>query len=99
LSGSVAAPTVAVVTKFLVEPYLSPSDPDTVERLARCARMAAEEQSGKGMPGRYVRSTSGPAEQTCVLFYDAPSREVASETARPATVVCIAASATTETRE
>lgn len=92
IEGSVAAPTVAVVTEFLVGLYLSPSDPDTVERLARCARMAAVEQSGRGVPVRYVRSISGPAEQTCFAFYDAPSREVASKTAPLANLAVVCAS-------
>ena len=67
---------------------------------ATCARIAAEEQSGRGVSVRYVRSISVPEEETCFVFYDAPSREAASETARLAkfAVVCIAASETTEAR-
>jgi hypothetical protein len=51
-----------------------------------------------GVPVRYVRSISLPEEETCFVFYDAPSREAASETARLANlaVVCIVASATTD---
>jgi hypothetical protein len=86
------------MTEFLVELYLSPSDADAVERLAECARIAAEQQSGRGVTVRYVRSISVAEEETCFVFYDAPSREAASETARLAKfpVVCIAASETTE---
>jgi hypothetical protein len=86
------------MTEFLIELYLSPTSPDTVKQLTRCARAAAEEQSAKGVCVRYVRSISIPSEQTFFVFYDAPSRETASETARLAkfTAMCIAASETTE---
>ena len=86
------------MTEFLIELYLSPINPDAVEHLASCARAAAEEQSAKGVSVRYVRPISVPEEQTCFVFYDAPSREAASETARLAkfTAVCIAASEMTE---
>ena len=86
------------MTEFLIELYLSPVNPDAVEHLASCARAAAEEQSAKGVSVRYVRSIAVPEEQTCFVFYDAPSRKAASETARLAkfTAVCIAASETTE---
>jgi hypothetical protein len=88
------------MTEFLVELYLSPVDPGAGEHVARCARIAAEEQRANGVAVRYVRSTSVPEEQTCFVFYDAPSREAASETARLAkfAAVCIAASETTEAR-
>ena len=86
------------MTEFLVELYLSPADPDATERLAGCARVAAEQQAGMGVPVRYLRSILVPEEDTCFVFYDAPSREAASQTARLANleVVCIAASETTE---
>lgn len=98
MSRRVGARTVGAMTEFLVELYLSPTNPDAVEYLTSCARVAAEEQSARGVCVRYVRSISVPEEQTCFVFYDAPSREAASETARLArfTAVCIAASETTE---
>ena len=88
------------MTEFLIELYLSPINPDAVEHLASCARAAAEEQSAKGVSVRYVRSISVPEEQTWFVFYDAPSREAARETARLANfaAVCIVASETTEAR-
>jgi hypothetical protein len=86
------------MTEFLIELYLSPINPDAVEHLASSARAAAEEQSANGVSVRYVRSISVPEEQTCFVFYDAPSRKAASETARLAkfSALCIAASETTE---
>jgi PASTA domain len=100
LSGSGVAPSVALVTEFLVELYFSPPDADAVERLAECARIAAEEQRGRGVSVRYVRSISLPEEETCFVFYEAPSREAVSETARLAkfAVVCIAAAESTEAK-
>lgn len=90
---------MAPVTEFLVELYVSPTDPDAVE-LAECARIAAEEQSGRGVPVRYVRSISVPEEQTCFVSYEAPSRHAASETARLARfeVVCVAVAQTIEAK-
>jgi hypothetical protein len=100
LSRRVGAPTVALMTEFLIELYLSPTSPDAVEHLTHCARAAAEEQSAKGVSVRYVRSISIPEEQTLFVFYDAPSRGTASETARLAkfTAMCIAAAETTEAK-
>ena len=82
------------MTEFLIELYVSPNNPDAVEHLASCARAAAEEQSTRGASVRYVRSISVPEEGTCFVFYDAPSREAAIETARLAkfTAACIATS-------
>lgn len=86
-----------LVTEFLVELYVSPTDVDAAG-LATSARVAAEQQSGKGVSVRYVRSISVPEEGTYFVFYDAPSREAAGETARLAqfAVVCIAAAETIE---
>lgn len=98
MSRAGGAPSVLPVTEFLVELYVSPTDADAVEQLATSARIAAEEQSGRGVSVRYVRSISVPEEATYFVFYDAPSREAAGETARLAkfAVVCIAAAETTE---
>lgn len=100
MSRTCGAPTVSLVTEFLVELYVPPTDADAVEHLSTSARIAAEEQSGRGVSVRYVRSISVPEEETYFVFYDAPSREAASETARLAkfAVVCIAAAETTEAR-
>jgi hypothetical protein len=91
---------VSLVTEFLVELYVSPTDADAVEHLAASAQIAAERQSGRGVSVRYLRSISVPEEETCFVFYDAPSREAATETARLANfvVVCNAVVETTEAR-
>ncbi|MGZ6576498.1 MAG: hypothetical protein ACXVHJ_36635, partial [Solirubrobacteraceae bacterium] len=66
------------MTESLVELYPSATGPDTVERLARCRRIAAEGQTGMGVPVRCARSISVPEEQTRVVFYQAASRQAAS---------------------
>ena len=78
MSRRVGAPTFRLMTEFLIELYLSPGKPGEVEHLTSCARAAAKEQSAKGVSVRYVRSISVPEEQTCFVFYDAPSPEAAS---------------------
>ena len=98
MSASLIAPSVRLMTEFLVELYVSPTEADSVAQLVECARIAAEEQCERGVPVRCVRAISVPEEETCFVFYDAPSREAARETARLAkfAFVCIAASETTE---
>jgi hypothetical protein len=75
LSGSGVAPRVAFVTEFLVELSVSPTKANSVAQLLNCGRVAAEEQRQRGGPVRCVRAISVPEEQTCFVFYDAPSRE------------------------
>jgi hypothetical protein len=97
LSGSLIAPSVGLMTEFLAEIYVSATETDSIADLVTCARIAAEEQSERGVPVRYVRAILVPEEETCFVFYDAPSREDATDTARLAgfAVVCIAAAETT----
>jgi hypothetical protein len=79
--------------EYLVELYVSPPDVGTVRRLANSARIAAEEQTGRGVPVRHLRSIFVPEEETCFMFYDAPSRDAVRDAARLAELpfVCIAA--------
>ncbi|MGZ6569387.1 MAG: hypothetical protein ACXVE9_18590 [Solirubrobacteraceae bacterium] len=60
--------------------------------------VAAEELSAQGIPVRYVRSTLVPEEETCFMFYDAPSADLARDAARLARLlfVCVAAALATE---
>ena len=97
MSGSLIAPSVGLMTEFLVELYVSPTDIDSIADLVTCARIAAEEQSECGVPVCYVRAILVPEEETCFVFYDASSRDDATDTARLAkfAVVCIAAAETT----
>jgi hypothetical protein len=86
------------VTEFLVELYVSAAEVERLTHLLRCAEVAAELQRAQGVPVRLVRSILVPEEETCFVFYDAPSREAAGETARLGKLafVCIAAAQTTE---
>jgi hypothetical protein len=79
--------------EYLVELYVSPPDVGTVRRLADSARIAAEEQADRGVPVRYLRAIFVPEEETCFMFYDAPSRDAARDAAQLARLpfVCIAA--------
>jgi hypothetical protein len=90
--------SVTAVTEFLVELYVSATEMEGLTHRLSCARTAAELQSAQGVPVRYVRSILVPEEETCFVFYDAPSREAAGETARLAKLafVCVAAAETTE---
>jgi hypothetical protein len=98
LSGSGRARSVAVVTEFLVELYVSATEVERLTHVLGCAQVAAERQRAQGVPVRYMRSILVPEEETCFVFYDAPSREAASDTARLAKLafVCLAAAQTTE---
>lgn len=98
MSGSLVAPSVGLMTEFLVELYVSSTEADSIAHLLTCARIAAEGQSERGVPVRFVRAISVPEEETCFVFYDAPSREDATETARLAHLafVCVALAETTE---
>ena len=86
------------MTEFLVELYVSATEEQRLTHQLGCARTAAELQRAQGVPVRYVRSILVPEEETCFVFYDAPSREAAGDTARLANLafVCIAAAQTTE---
>ena len=98
MSGHSCARSVSVMTEFLVELYVSATEADRLTHRLGRARIAAELQRAQGVPVRYVRSILVPEEETCFVFYDAPSREAAGETARLANLafVCIAAAQTTE---
>ena len=80
MSADEGARSVAFMTEFLVETYVSPTDASSVQHLAKCARLAAEELSDQGIQVRYVRSIFVPEEETCFIFYDA----LCADTARRA---------------
>jgi hypothetical protein len=98
LSAGECARSFDRVTEFLVEMYVSQTDAGAVAHLAQCARIAAEELSGQGIPVRYVRSIFVPEEETCFIFYDALSADVAREAASRARLpfVCVAAALAAE---
>lgn len=59
---------------YLVELYLSPSGPDSLEAMAERARGAAD-----GTPVRYVRSYLVPGDELCLHVFDGPSAEAVRE--------------------
>ena len=93
MSGHDRARNVALAMEFLVELYVSTTDADAVKRLVESARTAAEQQTGRGVPVRHLRSIFVPEEETCFMFYDAPSRDAVRDAAKLAELpfVCIAA--------
>ena len=73
--------------EFLVELYVSFAEPKGVERRAECVHRAAVELTAAGTPVRFVRSIFVPADETCLLLFEADSidavREVAQRAALP----------------
>lgn len=65
MSGHERARNVALAMEFLVELYVSTTDADAVKRLVESARTAAEQQTGRGVPVRHLRSIFVPEEETC----------------------------------
>jgi hypothetical protein len=69
------------VTAFLVELYVSRADAAALGRGAERVRRAADEQTRRGTPVRYLRSIYVPEDETCLLLFDAVSAEAVSEVA------------------
>jgi hypothetical protein len=72
--------------EFLVELYVSRTDPAAVERRAERARLAADQLSREGTPVRYVRSLFVPEDETCFFLYEAARAEDVEEAARRASL-------------
>jgi hypothetical protein len=71
--------------RYLVELY-APFPGDFGE-LDRRVRAAAEELASEGVPLRHERSILVPADEMCLLIYDAPTAELALEASRRAGLV------------
>jgi len=61
------------VPEFLVELYVSRTDPAAAERAAGRAGAAAEELTREGTTVRFLRAIFVPEEETCLLLYEAAS--------------------------
>lgn len=87
MSPRVDAPTVDLVTAFLVERYLSRRDLDVFARSSELARLSADELSRRGTAVQHLRSIFVPADETCFYLYEAlwPDnvREAAERAALP----------------
>jgi hypothetical protein len=69
------------VTAYLVELYVSRTDAAGLGRGAERVRRAADEQTRRGMPVRYLRSIYVPEDETCLLLFEACSADAVSEVA------------------
>ena len=67
--------------EYLLERYVSRTDPSAVEAGATRARTAAAELRRAGRPVRFVRSIFVPADETCFDLFEAGSPEDVRETA------------------
>jgi Nickel responsive protein SCO4226-like len=72
------------MAQFLVELYVSRTDPEAVDRRSRRARSSAETLTSEGTPVRFLRSIFVPEDETCFLLYEAGSADVVQEAARRA---------------
>lgn len=70
--------------EFLVELYISCTEPNGVERRAERAQRAAVELTAAGTPVRFVRSIFVPADETCLLLFEAASIDEVREVTRRA---------------
>ena len=72
------------MNEFLVESYVSCTEPDGVERRAERAEQAAVELTAAGTPVRFVRSIFVPADETCLFLFEAESVDAVREAAHHA---------------
>ena len=67
-----------------MELYVSCTEPNGVERRAERAQRAAVELTAAGTPVRFVRSIFVPADETCLLLFEAASIDAVREAAQRA---------------
>ena len=67
------------MNEFLVELYVSCTEPNGVERRAERAQRAAVELTAAGTPVRFVRSIFVPADETCLFLFEAASIDAVRE--------------------
>jgi hypothetical protein len=77
-------PSVEAMAEFLLELYVSRTEPETVEAGAERAQRAAEQLSCEGTPIRFLHTMFVPEEETCFYLYEAASADVVREAARRA---------------
>jgi hypothetical protein len=72
---------------YMVELYMSRSDPGAVERAAQLTKRAAVTMTALGTPVRFLRSIYAAEDETCFFLYAAESehavREAALASGRP----------------
>ena len=67
-----------------MELYVSCTEPNGVERRVERAQQAAVELTAAGTPVRFVRSIFVPADETCLLLFEAASIDAVREAAQRA---------------
>jgi hypothetical protein len=72
------------VSEFLVELYMSRTNPDGVGCETKRARRAAMELTAEGTPVHFLRAIFVPADETCFFFYQAGSVDAVLEAGRRA---------------
>lgn len=72
------------MAEFLLEQYVSRTDPDAVDAGAARARHAAEQLTRHGTQVRFLRTIFVPEEETCFYLYEAAFAEDVREAARRA---------------
>jgi hypothetical protein len=72
------------MAEFLLEAYVSRTEPEVVEAGAERARHEAEQMSEEGTPVRFLRTIFVPEDETCFYLYRAESAELVREAARRA---------------
>lgn len=72
------------MAEFLIELYVSRSDPQAVEAKAEQARRAADALSREGRAVRFLHSIYVPEEETCFYLFEADGAGAVRETARRA---------------
>jgi hypothetical protein len=71
---------------FLVEYYEPDSHPSAAALIAERAREAVGELVREGADLQFLRATLLPAEETCFLLYDAPSKELVAQAIQRAAI-------------
>ncbi|HTX46006.1 MAG TPA: hypothetical protein VMD48_07005 [Solirubrobacteraceae bacterium] len=74
--------------EYLLEFYVSASDPDLAAEPGRSVQEAAKTLSSRGTPVHYRRSMFVSADETYFVLLEAASADVVRETARLAKVSC-----------
>ena len=70
--------------EFLIELYVSCTESDGIGRRVERVQRAAVELTAAGTPVRFVRSIFVPADETCLLLFEAESGEAVRQAARRA---------------
>jgi hypothetical protein len=74
--------------EYLLEHYVSRSDPNVAQAGAETCRAAAEELTRQGTPVHYRHSIFVPSDETCFVLFEAESADAVRDVARLAALPC-----------